>query len=845
MTLERLILKDVFAYRGLVDLDVSGIGPIVAITGDNGQGKTSLIEVVPAVCYQKLPARENDHPKGYATSREARLEHWFSIEGRGRFRAVLQMDQGSDGVDGLLEQLLPDGTRVPLNDGKVSTLKGAIADLFPSFDLFINSCFAAQGRGDEFMRTPSTKMKDIFAGFLGLSTLLEMARTATDAAGLASATRDRLMMLRDELARDTSARVDEALSEGAVSNQAAIAESSTRKVSVEGQIVDVDAQLATMQDAVAAHGAATLRVHRASRELADRRQELSALDIQGGRAGATLLVDLSKANAYFTERTQALTDQQARVERTRDTETAVAGAATRDKVADLEQKVAGNRSVQDRRAQIDAAVVAVAEMSARLIDLRARREAARTSQEQASHALRGAEQQLAALAPIEHRHTRAQTDAGLLDSVPCHGAGDYAGCQLLQNAQSAKAEIEALAAQLLPKAALADDVGRRTREVETQRAVIDETKAAIDTDEAALVRHGALTQYAAALATSDERIGELQDLIAQAEADGRTAVTAAQDRFAAATADLDTQRAVAAREQETAVERAQRRHDEFLADLDSRRTVLNAAIAAADVERAAAAADLHAVGVSHTAAHDLQTRLLVLRDELEHLVTQIATAASRLADLEQRRRDLERRRARLADVTQRLALVEQSLIEWRDLAKSLGKGGLTDLEIDAAGPAISATANALLAHCLSGRFSLELVTQVAKKDGDMKDEFTVRVMDNELAPGHWRELRKLSGGQKTIVQEALMCAIALYVNDHAATPMRTLWRDETGAALSAQSAVHYVEMLRAVRVIGRLDKIFFITHNAEAAALADAQIVVADGTARIVLPPYGRTQEAA
>jgi DNA repair exonuclease SbcCD ATPase subunit len=196
------------------------------------------------------------------------------------------------------------------------------------------------------------------------------------------------------------------------------------------------------------------------------------------------------------------------------------------------------------------------------------------------------------------------------------------------------------------------------------------------------------------------------------------------------------------------------------------------------------------------------------------------------------------KRTRLVDVRRRLAIVHAELVEWRDLKKALDKGGLPDLEIDAAGPTITATTNALLTSCYSTRFTVELVTQVEKADkSGMRDEFTVKVMDNE-AGGDWRDIAQLSGGEKTVVQEALMCAIALYVNERAPMPIRTLWRDETGAALDPQNAIAYVHMLRKVLELGNFHHVFFISHNAAAAALADTQIQVGGGTATIVSPPF-------
>ena len=48
-----------------------------------------------------------------------------------------------------------------------------------------------------------------------------------------------------------------------------------------------------------------------------------------------------------------------------------------------------------------------------------------------------------------------------------------------------------------------------------------------------------------------------------------------------------------------------------------------------------------------------------------------------------------------------------------------------------------------------------------------------------------------------------------------------------------------IEMLRRVQEQGRLHHVFFVSHNADAAALADAQIQLkSGGSAHIVYPPF-------
>jgi exonuclease SbcC len=119
----------------------------------------------------------------------------------------------------------------------------------------------------------------------------------------------------------------------------------------------------------------------------------------------------------------------------------------------------------------------------------------------------------------------------------------------------------------------------------------------------------------------------------------------------------------------------------------------------------------------------------------------------------------------------------------------------------------------------------------------MKDDFSIRVLDNQRG-GESRDIADLSGGEQVIVAEALSNAICIYVNTRSAMPVRTCWRDETTGALDPENAARYLAMLRKVQVLGGFHHIVFISHNADAAAQADAQIQVHDGTATIVCPPY-------
>ena len=782
MRIDRLQLKGFSpAFPGVIDVPFRDLPEgVYAITGPNGAGKTSLLEASgPGLIFRQMPSSGGD-PIDYATGRDSFIDEEFTIDGRGTFRARLNLDGPKRQSDAVLEQILSDGTRVPLNDGKRSTFDVAIRARFPSFDLFINSSFAAQGRGDEFSRRKPSQRKDLFVEFLALQHLAMKSQTAAAAAELCDDACLRLTAQLEGLERDTASPLTAALEQLAGELQTTGGGAELRQGDLRTTIADLETRLALLTDQVAANAAATQRVRQLETELALRRGDRAGVETQRQQAATTLA------------------DERARIAGKRDVD--VNDAATR---------IAGNQQILAMKADIEAAVAGAQAADAELARLRADLSERHAEQQQAGMALRDVEKAIAALVPVDQRLTRATRDAGILGSVPCGGISPYDTCQFLKDATAAQAQLEALKAELAPKAALADRLATALRTVEQLAPAVTTLQGRITAADALLAGYAKQTKYAAPLAEATAKIAGYE---------------AAQEK---ARADADQ-----------LTGEAQTRHDARLVDLETQITALDLQILTLTADVATARADLARTTEGNTEATARQFELTTARREWDTVTATLATVASGRAELDRRRQDLAEKRDRLVAVRGRLSRAQQELLEWKDLAKALGKGGLPDLEIDAAGPTISATTNALLLACAGPRYTVELVTQTAKADGSgMKDEFTVQVIDNE-AGGDWRDISQFSGGQKTILQEALMLAITLYVNERSPMPIRTLWRDETGSALDPENAVRYIEMLRRVRELGGFWHVFFISHNPEASAKADAQIRVGDGHATIVYPPF-------
>lgn len=730
MKLERVTLRGFMGFVEPVTLDLSAIGPgLVALVGENGSGKTTILEGALAALYRRFPSRGELAP--YAIDRDSFVEAaWLVGEQDDQIRYLARVNV--DGVrrvsDAILLEQRPGESR-RLNDGKASTFDAAVAEIFPSLDLVLASAFAAQNHAGDFITQKPAQRRELFGELLGLERLLGMGRTAKAIAVLFSSAHDRQRATRDVLAQQTD-DVDLGLDAQAAQLTQGRDQAQAEQTGIAARLALLEAELAALGDQAAAFGAATRR----RLELAADRARVA------GRLGQAL--------------------------------------------ADLDQRLASNTQIQAEASVIRGAAALVARLDGELEGLDGELTQARQAAAEARRGLWAVENQIAALGPVKAAQTRAERDVAILGSVPCHGQAAYAGCRFLTEAQAAQGELAALAARLAPLEALVADVGNRRRlEVEAERTVARLEQAV---GAAASVRAGqvARARLLDKLEASDERLVELRATRAQVEAQ--------------AAADL--------------------------AELD-------AALGAVDRE-------LAELRDGNAATIATQGKIREARAEWDRTTATIAATTGALEGLEIRRNELRAKRRELARVEQTLAALAGELLEWETLERALSKDGLPELEIDAAGPTIAAYTNELLEVAHESRFSLELVTQVARADGKgVRDEFTIRVTDN-VAGGVARDIADLSGGEQVIVSEALRCAISIYVNRRSPAPLRTCWRDETTGALDPDNAARYLAMLRKLQQLGGYENVVFITHNVDAAALADAQVRVADGRVEILRSPY-------
>jgi exonuclease SbcC len=101
----------------------------------------------------------------------------------------------------------------------------------------------------------------------------------------------------------------------------------------------------------------------------------------------------------------------------------------------------------------------------------------------------------------------------------------------------------------------------------------------------------------------------------------------------------------------------------------------------------------------------------------------------------------------LKKLDQKINAITSDISDWSLLERAFSNDGIIALEIDDAGPTISAIANDLLQSCFGPRFSVRIDTQVARANGKgLKETFDIIIFDSERNES--KSLRSMSGGEK-------------------------------------------------------------------------------------------------
>jgi exonuclease SbcC len=656
-----------------------------------------------------------------------------------------------------------------LTTGRAAEFDALILERFGSLELFLSSVFASQNKVGDFLRMPKSARKALFAELLGLGRLEDLHELAK--VRLVLSDRD-LVAVRAELqeAEREMEAIDKLEAEGV---QAAVKCDETGKA-----LETAREKERACQEAVARHKGETER--------------LLALEAA---------VKTSQAHQEAAEK--------ARV------------AARARPVAiqfDYDKRVTELDEREKHAKEVLAMDAIVAEAEAKVPKLEA--QAARLDKEEKDLAERKRDVQ-AALQKLNHANDRLAVQkqqradvarrAGLLALAPCTDADAWI--------PSFGIRVAHMEPALLPAECplLADARDARTAAVASAQDHALEHQAELCTQDLTKAKE-ALTAIEEIIAAEPESLWDVNKLLTATRK-----LAAQRDRLQDAARSLEFiagERRGVKEKLDADFEEAKQRYDEAAADARRADTALGKRKEDYDLAQQQAKGDSAAPGNLRAAT--------VAREKAEIEAKAADRAAAEIgARLDQLRKTADA----IPDLKTDVTMAEEHLGDWRLLEEAFGRNGIQALEISAAGPEVAALTNELLEGCYGARFSLAFDTLREKKSarGEFAETFDVKVYDEGIE----RSAEALSGGERTVVGEAIGLAIAIYNARKSGIRWDTLFRDETAGALDPANAQAYVDMLRRALTMGGFWQVIFVSHSPEVWERADVRLHVGDGKVEV------------
>lgn len=819
----QLKLRNFMAYQD-AELNFQGLH-LAALTGENGAGKSSLLDAITWAVWGKGRAKRDDEMIRLGQI-EMEVEYTFDLSNN-IYRIIRKRDANKRGRSDLSFQVQDAGGWRTLSENSLRATEKKITEVMRlDYDTFINSAFLLQGRADEFTTKPPAQRKKILGDILGLAIYDNYADRAKQRANEqdreASIIETEINQIEKDLAREPEYRANLAEAEQEVASlytELQAAEQEYQRLLVEHRAInDKQRQLDDLRD----------RLSGAQADITHLEEDIAAAQkrIEDYQATLNRRAEIEAGLKQLTEARQLLKDWDQRLHESTDLSN---------------RKYELDKALQEAEAKIKSDL---REVQTRINMLSPKVANVDTQREQ----LTQAQSELENLTTLEKEQ---ETQRNTLQTV-----GEEAARLTEQNRQL-KQEMEEIKVRLtqLAEAASTCPICRRPLDETHQQEVLEqyqtEGTAKGDQFRANRTRLQEISKEQASLKrslTKTEKmlrdIGKVQRKVAQLEQSLQEAAQATTDLTAAQSQEAELQKRLDSQDFALDVIANLKSVEAELTNLGYNKKVHDQARREVDKltpfeEEARSLTEANKRIKEEKKRRDRdQERYQRLLDQTAAdrvRVTELETETAGLAALNQQlnqasNKQNEKERAyrlardKVASVNQQLAHiayqakertkkeeqlqhVRETLGIYKELQLAFGKKGVQALLIENAIPEIEDEANRLLTRMTDGRMNIRFETQRETKSGDS----TIETLDIRIADEiGTRNYEMYSGGEAFRINFAIRVAISKILARRAGARLQTLVLDEGFGTQDIQGRERLVEAINAIQ--NDFEKIIVITH---------------------------------
>jgi exonuclease SbcC len=821
----RLTLKNFLAYRSPDEIRLEGIH-LACLTGQNGAGKSSLLDAMTWALWGKARASRDDDLIHHG-QKEMSVQLDFkqrSGDGELTYRVIRKRKSSSTGTLDLFV-MQDDGSFKSLSEPSMRQTQATIESLLRmSYETFIHSAFLQQGKADAFTTLKPSERKRVLAEILELDRWADYEEAAKAEhrclSEAISVDEGRIRDIHHDLEREPALRRElaaaqerhqEAVEKLAAAQEKLDAVEHVRRdlpakkeekanwekrnaqIGLElerliGEIARLEAKIAGLEATIAEQASIEaghdqlLSARRESDELADKLRDLSDLD----KRKNALTTQLEGERAKLMTQIAVLDKDIA----TLDDAVAQADIAQYHQIAD---DVTALEAKDAQRVIIEGQIAEVETKRAALIGENKSLEAERSKLRERLRRLREVEGSTCPLCgqTLSPEH-RAETENALM----AEGVG------MKTTTDENEAKITRYNADHAAYRNQLDDLRVSLTAMNDKRRRLTLLKNALDKASEAQAKRDENMALRTALNEQVEREAFGLELRAQIEAVDR-------DR------DLlgyDSERHDSARESLKAYSDYDRRYQDLLIALQTLPDVRGSLAgaherqAALTQERDEKAALIEKLIGDIAILEGQQVEFNLRVNEVAIYTSQEREANNRVITCDQDLNSLEKQRERLVTLETRLAENREERSIYDELKVAFGKKGIPAMIIESAIPELEDAANRLLGRMTDGRMTLRIETLVAKVTGGESETLEIKIGD-ELGT---RSYEMYSGGEAFRINFALRVALSQLLSRRAGAQLRTLFLDEGFGTQDEDGRAKLVEAITAVQE--DFDLILVITH---------------------------------
>jgi exonuclease SbcC len=820
-------------YRGeLPPFSFAGIHT-ACICGDNGSGKSALIDAITWALWGKTRAKSDDELI-HLGEKEAEITFDFSLDGQ-LYRIIRKHSRpkkpGASGQSSLDLFLLGQDSPGVISGDTISQTQQKIIDILRmDYDTFVNSAFLRQGHAGEFTQQRPAKRKEVLASILGLGLYDQLEQQAREQAREHETERGQL--------ESALAEIDSEL---------------CQQPSIEASLKDAGRELAGIDKQTAAQQSRLNQLRRDMQSLENKKSELKQLDELMEKARQDLerwqerqdkSLSLIDEAAALSARRPAIVKGHARFNQ------------ARQRCDELNQKLGLLIKLKEAKGQLERAidkaqgtVLADHAVSRSKIDLLSAGWQKLTRLKGEQNELAAERQKLAdmeagldekkrAARGLELRLARLESDraglrqdiAVLEEKLKLLTKKKDSRCPLCETELGGE-ELNLVAAKYSAekeqKTTALETSGAETTALKTEQQSLARVIAPLETElnrmKAGLqgrdsVLKKAITEAEAAgasLADEKKRLAAIEEKLAvksfaAAEQEALSGVEAEIDGlgYDAAQHPKEKQRLEELKPYESqmrqleAAERLLSQEEENAAAAKEVITELTSRLTNDESKRreiAAMLSGLEQVKIDLGQAETDYKRLADEQRQAQQSVGSLNEKLNRCRELKVKKQESQKRLKQAADM--------ESV--YKELARAFGKKGIQAMLIETALPEIEMEANRLLGRMTDNRMHIRIETQRQSKKGETLETLDIKISD-ELGT---RSYEMYSGGEAFRIDFAIRIALSRLLAGRAGAPLPTLIIDEGFGTQDATGIERLKEAINSIQ--DDFEKILVITHMEE------------------------------